>query len=102
MKEIKIGRKKITVIEWGSFKVDGGILFGLTPMSVWSEQMQPDKENLITLSIRSLLIETKRKKILVDTGFGEKLVDNVINKYHIKQRDMKTTLTDLLHHKRNM
>jgi glyoxylase-like metal-dependent hydrolase (beta-lactamase superfamily II) len=83
MKEIQIGTKKVTIIEWGEFKVDGGTLFGHVPRMKWKEKLIPDKNNLVKLSSRSILIESKRKKILVDTGFGDKTSDLIKKQHHI-------------------
>lgn len=91
-KEFKLGKKKIIILEWGSFKVDGGVLFGMIPKSRWGRQLKSDDDNLVELGLRSILIETSRTRILVDTGFGDKLSDDIIDKYHIKGEDVRSCL----------
>jgi len=55
-----------------NFKVDGGAMFGVVPKTLWSRVYSSDENNLIVLTLRSLVVETAGHVILVDTGWGEK------------------------------
>ena len=55
-----------------NFKVDGGAMFGVVPRLIWSRYVSPDEQNLIPLALRSLLIETNDRLILIDNGIGSK------------------------------
>ena len=63
---------KVTIIETGFFKLDGGAMFGVVPKKMWAKLNPPDENNLCTWAMRCLLIETEERKILVDTGIGNK------------------------------
>ena len=63
---------KLHVIDTGLFKLDGGAMFGVVPKSIWSRYQTPDENNLCTWAMRCLLIETADKRILIDTGMGDK------------------------------
>lgn len=63
---------KITTINTGFFKLDGGAMFGVVPKRMWEKLNPPDANNLCTWAMRCLLIETGDRKILVDTGIGNK------------------------------
>ena len=63
---------KLSVIPTGNFKLDGGSMFGIVPKSMWSKLNPPDENNLCTWAMRTLLVETGDKKILIDTGIGNK------------------------------
>ena len=63
---------KIHIIETGLFKLDGGAMFGVVPKKLWQRLNQPDENNLCTWSMRCLLVETAGRKILIDTGMGDK------------------------------
>ena len=63
---------KLSVINSGLFKLDGGAMFGVVPKQMWQRLNPPDDKNLCTWTMRSLLIEKDDKKILVDTGMGDK------------------------------
>ena len=54
------------------FKLDGGACFGVVPKSVWQKICLPDENNMIDIVNRLLLIETDKRKILIDTGMGNK------------------------------
>ncbi len=62
----------LSTIETGYFKLDGGAMFGIVPKRLWSKLNPPDEQNLCTWSMRCLLVETEGRKILIDTGMGDK------------------------------
>lgn len=64
---------KLHTIETVNFKADGGTMFGCVPKSMWQKVYPSDDSNLCPCSVRSLLIETGDRKILIDTGIGDKL-----------------------------
>ncbi len=63
---------KLSVIKTGFFKLDGGAMFGVVPKKMWKRLNPPDDNNLCTWAMRCLLVETGNRKILIDTGFGNK------------------------------
>ena len=73
---------KLTVIETGYFKLDGGAMFGVVPKTMWQKLEEPDENNLCTWQMRCLLIQTSEgKNILVDTGLGDKQSDKFFSYY---------------------
>ncbi len=63
---------KLSTINTGYFKLDGGAMFGVVPKRLWQNVNPPDEQNMCTWAMRALLIEVGQKKILVDTGIGMK------------------------------
>ncbi len=63
---------KIDLFNISNFKVDGGAMFGVVPKVLWSRVYSSDENNLMVLTLRSLIIENDGHKILVDTGWGDK------------------------------
>lgn len=65
---------KLTTVLAGTLELDGGAMFGVVPQSVWRRVYPPEEgSNRCTWAMRCLLIETDDgRKILVDTGIGEK------------------------------
>jgi len=55
-----------------SWKMDGGVAFGVVPRAIWSRFHKPDENNMIDITTRCLLIIHNERKILVDTGLGDK------------------------------
>jgi glyoxylase-like metal-dependent hydrolase (beta-lactamase superfamily II) len=63
---------KIHLFNIANFKADGGAMFGVIPKALWSRVYPADEMNLVTISLRSLIVETAGHVILVDTGWGDK------------------------------
>ena len=58
-------------IDGNTQKLDGGALFGNVPKAVWSQWIPPDKNNLLTLACRCLLLTLEdERRILLETGIG--------------------------------
>jgi glyoxylase-like metal-dependent hydrolase (beta-lactamase superfamily II) len=70
-------------IDNGNFKLDGGAMFGVVPKSIWERSYPADDRNLCPLAMRSLLIETGSRLILVDTGIGNKQDEKFFSYYHL-------------------
>ena len=63
---------KLQLFNIANFKVDGGAMFGVVPKVLWSRVYSSDDNNLIDLTLRSLVVETAGHVILTDTGWGDK------------------------------
>lgn len=69
----QVGAIRCHLLGDGTHKADGGGFFGLIPRVMWQRVITPDADNRIPVTDRSLLIESDKGLILVDTGFGDKL-----------------------------
>jgi glyoxylase-like metal-dependent hydrolase (beta-lactamase superfamily II) len=78
---------KLFSIPTGNFKLDGGAMFGVVPKTIWQKVHQADENNLINLSMRSLLIVTGDHRILIDTGIGEKQSKKFLSHYYLNGDD---------------
>ena len=78
---------KISVIETGYFKLDGGAMFGVVPKKLWSRTNPADQNNLCTWAMRSLLVEEGDHLILIDTGIGNKQNEQFFSHYHLHGND---------------
>ncbi len=63
---------KLTTVHAGMFKLDGGAMFGVVPRQLWQRLNPPDEKNMCTWAMRCLLLEYGDRKILFDTGMGDK------------------------------
>jgi glyoxylase-like metal-dependent hydrolase (beta-lactamase superfamily II) len=74
-------------IETGNAKFDGGAVFGAVPKVLWQKLYPADESNLINSSIRCLLIVDEDKKILIDTGIGDKQDEKFLKNFHLNGED---------------
>ena len=74
---------KIYPIETGNFKLDGGAMFGVVPKTIWQRTNPADKNNLIDMSMRCMLIEDGDRLLLIDTGLGAKQTDKFFSYYYL-------------------
>ncbi len=73
---LTLGDIRVHVLSDGVVWWDGGGMFGLTPKVLWQRAIRPvqaDEYNRVPMMLRVLLIEAQGKRILVDTGIGDKL-----------------------------
>ncbi len=107
---MRIGAWKLSSIETGWFALDGGAMFGVVPRTLWERQMPADQRNRVGMALRALLIEEVDgpRKILVDTGIGQKWDAKAADIFAIEhdrfeltrslaERDLQTSdITDVL------
>jgi glyoxylase-like metal-dependent hydrolase (beta-lactamase superfamily II) len=74
---------KLYPIQCGNFKLDGGAMFGVIPKSLWQKTNPADENNLISMGMRSLLIEDGKKLVLIDCGLGNKQNEKFFGHYSL-------------------
>lgn len=67
---MKIGEFEVIRLLDGTFRVDGGAMFGVVPRTLWASKAAPDRENRITLALNCYLVRTPGPTVLLDTGVG--------------------------------
>jgi glyoxylase-like metal-dependent hydrolase (beta-lactamase superfamily II) len=83
---MRFGEYECFSIETAEFVMDGGAMFGIVPKILWEKIYPADDRNRILLKSRSLLMKGKKRTILVDTGFGNKLPQRFKNNYQLNQK----------------
>lgn len=85
----KFGRFNLTSIEAARFALDGGAMFGIVPKPLWSRSTPADDLNRIDMAARLLVIEdtttTQKRRILIDTGIGDKFAEKQNTQFRIEQ-----------------
>jgi glyoxylase-like metal-dependent hydrolase (beta-lactamase superfamily II) len=74
---------KLHLFNIANFRVDGGAMFGVVPKALWSRVYPADPNNLIVLTLRSLIVETEGHVVLVDTGWGDKQDEKFFRHVHL-------------------
>jgi glyoxylase-like metal-dependent hydrolase (beta-lactamase superfamily II) len=83
---MQIGKYKLKSVLSGFFALDGGAMFGIIPKPLWEKSNPADNINRVKLSTRNLLLISDDKKILIDTGMGNKWDEKSKNIYRIDPR----------------
>ncbi len=72
-----IGPWTIDWVDFGTFKLDGGAMFGVVPKTLWDALIPADEQNRIGLGLWGLVLRASDRCVLVDSGvwsgFGEKM-----------------------------
>lgn len=81
---------KIHVLHTGFFKLDGGAMFGVVPKSIWNKLNPADENNLCTWVMRCLLVDDGERRIIIDTGIGDKQEEKFFRHYYLSEiRDLR-------------
>ncbi len=80
---MKIGQYEIFTIESGYAWLDGGAMFGVIPKILWNKTNPADELNRIQLALRTMVIKSADKTILVDTGVGQKMNEKLSKIYNV-------------------
>ena len=78
---------KLYSIETGNFKLDGGAMFGVVPKVLWNKIYPADQNNQCNWSMRCLLVETGDRRVLIDSGVGDKQDDKFLKNFGLFGED---------------
>ncbi|MEJ2721000.1 MAG: MBL fold metallo-hydrolase [bacterium] len=74
---MKTGNWDVSAVVAGTFRLDGGAMFGVVPKTLWSKVAPADDKNRISMAMRTLVIQGEGKTVVIDAGsgggYGEKL-----------------------------
>jgi glyoxylase-like metal-dependent hydrolase (beta-lactamase superfamily II) len=90
---MKLGCFELDVLSDGTFRLDGGSMFGVVPKALWQRTNPPDENNRILMGLNCLLVRTKTENVLIETGIGNRLPSKEQEIFGVKQRK---TLMDRL------
>jgi glyoxylase-like metal-dependent hydrolase (beta-lactamase superfamily II) len=80
---LEIGGARLTMLNGGNFRLDGGAMHGVVPKTLWSKLVSCDAHNRCEYTTRCLLIEVGARRILVETGNGDKFSGKLKDIYGI-------------------
>lgn len=69
---MQIGDYTLTSVNGGNFRLDGGAMHGVVPKTIWSKLVSCDAQNRCEYTTRCLLVEGKGRRVLIETGNGDK------------------------------
>jgi glyoxylase-like metal-dependent hydrolase (beta-lactamase superfamily II) len=85
----------LTVLRAGSFRLDGGGMFGIIPKVLWSRWVEPDAANRIGLQTNCLLLRDGSRNVLVETGCGDKWSDRDRAQFAMERRTVLDALAEV-------
>ena len=87
---MKFGPWDVQIISGGTFRLDGGAMFGTVPKVVWNKVYPADEDNMILMATNCLLIRGEvdgvKHVILVDNGNGDKEPDDFMARFKYEGR----------------
>jgi glyoxylase-like metal-dependent hydrolase (beta-lactamase superfamily II) len=69
----QIGDFELTVCTDGTYKLDGGAMFGVVPKTLWQKRAEADEQNRILLGLNTVVVRTGKHTVVIETGIGNKL-----------------------------
>ena len=97
---MKLGDLEFHIIEAGRFALDGGAMFGVIPKPMWEKKAPADGRNRIAMAMNSLLVYAGGKRILIETGAGDKHNDKFRDIYALEGPTLIEGLRHYGHHRR--
>ena len=89
--------QRLSTLSDGSFRLDGGAMFGVVPRVLWEQNDPADDQNRILLGLNCLLVEAPGVVLLVDTGVGDKEGDVFADQFALeRERDLFDALAPSL------
>jgi glyoxylase-like metal-dependent hydrolase (beta-lactamase superfamily II) len=68
----QVGDFELIVCTDGTYRLDGGAMFGVVPKTLWQKRAQADDQNRILLGLNTAVVRTGRHTVVVETGVGNK------------------------------
>jgi glyoxylase-like metal-dependent hydrolase (beta-lactamase superfamily II) len=93
---MRLGDFELISLSDGSFRLDGGAMFGVVPKPLWEKRTTADHRNRIPLGLRPLLIRSGHTNVLIDAGIGDKMTAKDVDIYGLdRQRHLDHSLADV-------
>ena len=78
-----LGNLELVPLVDGTFRLDGGAMFGVVPKVLWQQRAAADDQNRIALALRPLLVRGPAGNVLIDAGLGDKLSAKALEIYAV-------------------
>jgi glyoxylase-like metal-dependent hydrolase (beta-lactamase superfamily II) len=92
----RLGDATLTMLNGGDFRLDGGAMHGVVPKTIWSQLVSCDADNRCTYTTNCLLVEIGGKRVLVESGNGDKFAPRLKAIYGIDHdRSIGVALAEL-------
>src|SRR5277367_236588 len=76
-----LGNFELIAVSDGIYHLDGGGYFGVVPKALWEKKAPANEKNLVPTGLNSVVVQTGKHTILIETGIGNKLPDKMAKIY---------------------
>ncbi|MFC1530181.1 MBL fold metallo-hydrolase [Gemmatimonadota bacterium] len=81
---IDLGGPELTIVDGGSFRLDGAALYGVFPRVFWEKLNRPDEDNRVLLAVAPAVVTTPEGVVIIDPGIGTGWSSRAIDRYDIR------------------
>jgi glyoxylase-like metal-dependent hydrolase (beta-lactamase superfamily II) len=82
---MKLGDFKLSLVSDGTFRLDGGQVFGVVPKVLWEKKVPADPRNRVLMGLNCLLVRNGRHNVLIETGLGDKFDTKFADIYDVQK-----------------
>jgi glyoxylase-like metal-dependent hydrolase (beta-lactamase superfamily II) len=82
---MKLGDFKLSLLSDGTFRLDGGQVFGVVPKVLWEKKVTADSRNRVLMGLNCLLVRTDIHNVLIETGIGDKFDAKFADIYDVRK-----------------
>jgi glyoxylase-like metal-dependent hydrolase (beta-lactamase superfamily II) len=68
----RLGEFELIFCSDGTYKLDGGAMFGVVPKPLWEKRAPADEQNRILLGLNTVVVRTGSAVVVIETGIGNK------------------------------
>jgi glyoxylase-like metal-dependent hydrolase (beta-lactamase superfamily II) len=68
----RIGGFELIICTDGTYRLDGGAMFGVVPKTLWQKRAPADDQNRILLGLNTVVVRTGSQTVVIETGIGNK------------------------------
>jgi glyoxylase-like metal-dependent hydrolase (beta-lactamase superfamily II) len=72
---MKFGQFEIQTFVESHFRLDGGLMFGVVPKTMWNKLLPADENNLVPMAANLFVLTAHGKRMIFDVGLGDTLSD---------------------------
>ena len=70
-------------------------MYGVVPKVLWSRLVEPDDQNRISLQTNCLMLERDGERVLIETGFGDKVGEKERSIFAMESRSIGVALAEI-------
>ena len=88
---MQVGEFEVTVCTDGTYRLDGGAMFGIVPKPLWEKRASADEQNRILLGLNSVVVRTGKQTVLIEIVVGNKQTAKM-REFHANQELLPASL----------